>query len=324
MTETPADNLSQRLARSLREDIVKGGRSALRLLAMILPVSLLVTLFDWSGGLAVVAGWVGPTFRYFGLPGEASLAFITGGFINLYAGIAAMSAMTLTARQLTILAVMCLISHNLPVEVVVQHKAGSSGPRLLVLRLLASVLAGIVLNLVLPAGPSEPVTAGVLAAGTPTFAEMMRHWVRDAGRLSVKVILIIVGLMLLLRVLTECGVIRWLSRPLAPILWLLGLPRSTAFLWIVANTLGLAYGAGIILEEVRTGVLNKRDVDLLNHSIAVCHSLLEDTLLFVVIGAWTFWLIVPRLLLAAIAVWLRRLELQCRGEARTAPRGLEP
>jgi hypothetical protein len=40
--------------------------------------------------------------------------------------------------------------------------------------------------------------------------------------------------------------------------------------------------------------------------MAVCHSLLEDTLLFYVIGAWVLWITVPRLVLAALVVWAYR------------------
>jgi spore maturation protein SpmB len=305
-------SVTERLRACLAEGVAKGARSGVRLLAIMLPVSFLVMLLDWSGALRWSAQWVAPLFSRIGLPGEAALAFITAAFINLYAGIAAMSAMTLTARQLTILAVICLISHNLPVEVAIQHKAGSSGPRLLFTRLLASAAAGFVLNRIMPAGPSEPLT--FLASGPPTF----RLWLLSTGHLAVKVMLIIVGLMVLLRLLTEFGLIRRMTRPLLPLLRLLGLPPGAAFLWIVANTLGLAYGAGVILEEVRTGAISKRDVDLLNHSIAVCHSLLEDTLLFVVLGAWWIWIIVPRLLLAAAVVWLKRLEYYRRGPVVTS------
>jgi spore maturation protein SpmB len=112
--------------------------------------------------------------------------------------------------------------------------------------------------------------------------------------------------MVLQRILREFGLIRLLSYVLFPVLWLLGLPRRTAFLWIVANVLGLAFGAAVILEEAESGALDKDDAQLLNRSIAVCHSLLEDTLLFVAIGAWAVWITLPRLALAAAVVWMYR------------------
>jgi len=121
------------------------------------------------------------------------------------------------------------------------------------------------------------------------------------------VIFLVVGLMILQRLIREFGVAGLLARALYPLLWLLGLPRSTAFLWITANTLGLAYGGAVLIEESRSGALARRDVELLNRSIAVCHSLLEDTILFVAIGAGALWITLPRLVLAAAAVWGYRL-----------------
>lgn len=133
--------------------------------------------------------------------------------------------------------------------------------------------------------------------------------------------MLVMGLMVLQKVMEEFGVVGWLSRTLWPALWLLGLPRGTAFLWITANTLGLAYGGAVLLEETRAGKLPKEDVDLLNRSIAVCHSLLEDTLLFVAIGAWALWITLPRLALAAAAAWgyraWRRLRPAPAGPAGT-------
>jgi hypothetical protein len=122
-----------------------------------------------------------------------------------------------------------------------------------------------------------------------------------------KIAVIVVSLTVAQKVLDEMGAIRFLSRVLYPLMWALGLSRKVAFLWLVANTLGLAYGGGIIVEEARTGRLSKSDVNALNISVALCHSLLEDTILFVAVGAFALWITVPRLVMAAAAVWIFRL-----------------
>jgi spore maturation protein SpmB len=135
------------------------------------------------------------------------------------------------------------------------------------------------------------------------LAELLGGWAVRSAWLTGKVIVLVMGLMVLQRLLRAFGLIRPLSYVLWPVLWLLGLPRRAAFLWIVANVLGLAYGAAVIIEEHQGGSLDDRDAQLLNRSIAVCHSLLEDTLLFVAIGAWAAWITMPRLIMAAAVVW---------------------
>ena len=73
------------------------------------------------------------------------------------------------------------------------------------------------------------------------------------------------------------------------------------------NTLGLAYGSAVLVDYARQGKLTGTEADLLNYHLAISHSQLEDPLLFAVLGLPVVWLIVPRILLAFIVVWLKRL-----------------
>ena len=115
--------------------------------------------------------------------------------------------------------------------------------------------------------------------------------------------------MILQRILKEFGIIQILSTIFKPLLKVMGLPESTSFLWIVANTLGLAYGSAVMVEEVEAGKLSRTDADLLNFHIAISHSNLEDLLLFAAIGVSIWWMLIPRLFIAIAAVWGRRFAL---------------
>ena len=174
------------------------------------------------------------------------------------------------------------------------------------LRLGASLAGGVFLHLVLPAGSTAGAVAAAEAAAPATLGSALAEWASRTGWLVGEIIVLVIALMILQRLLDEFGLVKIISWLLSPVLRLVGLPRSTAFLWIVANTLGLAYGAAVILEETESGKLPPDDVQLLNRSIAVCHSLLEDSCLFVVAGAWALWITLPRVALAAAAVWAYR------------------
>lgn len=302
---TPPTPLAVRLGRCFLNGGKAGLRTTLWLLKFMIPVSAAVTLLSWTGALGWMAQWIAPAFCFFGLPGEAAIAFVTGALLNVYSGIAAMSVIPLDGRQITILALMILISHNLPIEIMVQYKTGSSGLRMLALRLGMSVAGGLLLNLLLPAG-GEAHAQAAAAAPTADALAVLIGWLISTGWLILKIALFATGVMVLQRILDEFGLMPWLARVLAPPLALLGLPRSTVFLWIVANTLGLAYGAGVIVEETKLGKCTREETEILNHSIAVCHSLLEDSLLFIAVGAWPLWITLPRLLLASAAVWAYR------------------
>jgi hypothetical protein len=286
------------------------------LLMIMVPVSLGVRILAWSGGLELLAQPLDPVFTWVGLPGETVVAFLTGISLNIYSAIAALGSIHLTDRQMTIFAVMVLTSHNFPIEVTVQHKTGTAAWRTIGLRLTSSLIAGLVLNLILPQS-DVPARLQAVATSATHLSAVLKNWAIDTAWLSGKVIAIVMGLMVLQRTLREFGIIGLLSRVLFPVLWLLGLPRRMAFLWIVANVLGLAYGSAVILEESRSGALDWEDAQLLNRSMAVCHSLLEDTLLFVAISAWALWITLPRLVMAAAVVWMYRLSRLVLAQART-------
>jgi len=56
--------------------------------------------------------------------------------------------------------------------------------------------------------------------------------------------------------------------------------------------------------------MKPQEADLFNHHAAVCHSLLEDSALFLAIGVPLFWITAPRLVAALIVVWFERLRRQ--------------
>jgi hypothetical protein len=75
---------------------------------------------------------------------------------------------------------------------------------------------------------------------------------------------------------------------------------------LVANIVGLTYGSAIIIEQVQEGKIDVKDVRNLNNHLAISHSLLEDTAIWVVVGVPLFWVTVPRVALAIVVVWVVR------------------
>ncbi len=276
------------------------------ILKIMLPVSFGVLLLSWFGILPFLAALAEPLFTGVGLPGEAALVFLTSICTNLYTVIALVATLDFSVREGVILAVMCLISHNFIIESAVQKKTGSSILRMVVLRLTGSALTAAGLHLLLPEFPER--LSGIAAVSVPGFRELLTDWVIDSFFLTVKIVCIITGLMVLQRLLEEFGVLKRLSRLLRPLMKLFGLPASSSFLWIVGNTVGLAYGSAIMMDYAEQGEMKPREADLLNHHLAISHSQLEDPLLFMAIGLPVWWLILPRLMLAVPAVWERRLE----------------
>jgi spore maturation protein SpmB len=251
--------------------------------------------------------WLEPLFSIIGLPGETAIVFITSIFCPLYAPIALISSMALGVREATILALMCLVSHNLIVESSVQSKTGSNFWEITILRLIMSFVIAFSLNRIMPHTGWGTVGVTVSAATENSLWDVFALWFISSMKVVITILLIVTALMILHYLLEEFRLMKGLSAVFAPLMKLLGLPRDTAFLWLVGNVIGLAYGGAIMVEQVEQKKLSYKNGNLLNYHLAVNHSMLEDTVIFVAIGIPAFWILIPRLIFAGTAVWLRRL-----------------
>jgi spore maturation protein SpmB len=300
--------IGSRLKQCLLAALPKGMKTSWWLLKITIPVSFGVLLFDYYGVLDLMAIYTGPVFKLVGLPGVSAIVLITSIFTNIYSVVAVLSTLNLPLRDGMIIATMCLVSHGFIIETAVLHKTGSSGVRMIILRLAASFVIGFMLNLLLPGNSSlVQVTQERVHIG---LNGVLLSWIHSISVTTLKIIILVNVLLFIQQVLEEFGLIKWLEKPLAPLLRLMGLPQKTTFSWIVANLIGLAYGSAIMINLVEEGKMKREDADLLNHHIAVSHSQLEDPLLFLTLGYAIHWLMWPRVIVAIIVVWLRRFELR--------------
>lgn len=151
---------------------------------------------------------------------------------------------------------MILAAHNMITETAVQKKTGSSAVRMVLVRTISSLIIGYTLNLIIPGGGKMAVIEAT--ATDLTLIEMLEVWFFKTLKLVVMMSVLIFTLSIIQRLLAEFGVIRWLSKFMRPVMAFFGLPAKTAFLWIVANTLGLAYGAAVMIDETESGKITKK------------------------------------------------------------------
>jgi hypothetical protein len=297
-----------RFKKSVLSALPKGMKTAWWLIKITVPVSLGVLLLDYYGALDVMAKYTGPLFRFMGLPGVSAIVLITGIFTNVYSVVAVLTTLHLPVREGMIIGTMCLVSHGFLIETAVLKKTGSSVIRMLLLRMISSFVIGFWLNQMIPGVPDISFISPNRSHGELT--EVLINWLRTISATTLKIIILVNLLLILQKVMEDFGLIKWLEKPLSQILKLMGLPEKTTFSWIVANAIGLAYGSAIMINMVEEGKMKKNEADLLNHHIAVSHSQLEDPLLFLTLGYTIHWMMWPRVIIAIIAVWIRKAELR--------------
>lgn len=301
----------QRIAACVREVLPSTTKTCIWIIKITVAVSFAMMLLKYFQILPWISDAVSPVFRIFGLPGSAALAYVSGYFVNVYSCIAVMTTLELDWRALTILCTMVMCSHSMVLETAVLRKTGASGIRMVIVRTLSAFLLGIVLNRILPGTPDLSAGAALAAERGP-FLQALWAWLLSALKLVLMMVVIIYTLNILQRLLREFGAMEKIARLFRPLMGLFGLPSNTVFLWIVANIIGLGYGAAAMLDEMERGGISRRDVLLLDSHICVSHSNLEDLLLLTACGASWWIMLLIRWAMSIVLVWEQRLEFYIR------------
>ncbi|MCQ2066411.1 MAG: hypothetical protein MJY65_01975 [Bacteroidaceae bacterium] len=304
---------TERIRRVFRDATPRALRTIWWIFKITAGVSFAMFLLKYTGILTWVGTAVSPVFNLFGLPGDAALAYVSGYFINVYSCVAVVSTLELSARELTIIGTMTLAAHSMVLECAVQHKTGSPVAYIVILRTLASLALGLLLNLILPGRPDYSDISALSLGDVPffmiqgDFGVLFMSWLVGLARLTVWMVCLIFLLNILQRILYEYGVMKIIAKVFSPLLWVFGLDPSTSFMWIVANVAGLSYGSAAMLDEMQRGGVRPFDLILLNTHIGISHSNLEDLLLMSALGGVWYVMLLSRWAMAAVLVWSVRL-----------------
>jgi len=115
----------------------------------------------------------------------------------------------------------------------------------------------------------------------------------------------VTALIILLDILKRIGVIEKFNNWLAPVLRILGIGKEVIPLTVVGMTLGIAYGGALMVNEINQNKdIKKRDVLYALVLMAICHSIIEDSLLLMSIGAHYSGVFIFRIGFALIVTYL--------------------
>jgi hypothetical protein len=294
----------QQIALELLRDAL---RTSAELFKIIIPISILTRFLQQWGVIDQLGVLLGPVMELVGLPGQIGLVWATAMLTNLYGGMVVFASLApglgLTVAQVTVLTTMMLVAHGLPVELRIAQKAGTRFRAMALIRIGGALLLGWLLyHAYQLSGTLQQANQALW--NPPAVDPAWTSWLVAELRNMAAIFLIILCLMALLRLLKKLGVSDLMTRLLEPLLTLLGMGRAAAPVTIIGMTLGLSYGGGLIIQEAKSGRLGKRDVFCSLALMGLCHSLIEDTLLMMLLGghfSGVFW---GRLLFSLLAVFL--------------------
>jgi len=265
------------------------------LFKLMIPTIIVVKILESLGFLDYFALILGPIMGWVGLPESMGIVWATTILTNIYAGMLiffyAQQGEAMTVAQVTIICILMLFAHGLPVEARIAQQAGIRLRFTLLLRVGGGLILAYILNkLYLEFDHLQEVNQ---LAWQPEPADT-GLWAWTVGQLeSLLMIQVIIAFLLTaLKILKIIGIETLMGHLLSTLLKVLGISRQATTITIVGFTLGLSFGGGLLINEARKGHVSRRDIFASMSLLALCHSMIEDTLLMLLLGAdfaGVFW-----------------------------------
>ncbi|WP_323687699.1 nucleoside recognition domain-containing protein [Rhizobium sp. AN88] len=285
------------------------------LVRITVPIAILTELLSRMGAIEAVAPVFAPVMNLIGLPPELGLAWLTGMLVGIWGAVPLVFTLvpvsSLSVADVTVFSALILFAHGLPIEQKIIEKAGPGVIATTLLRIGGGLLYAFLLHhfLEVTGWLSAPVNPVWTAMGaTPGWADYF--WGLGETMLSMLVILLVLSFGL--EILRLTGVLALMMKALSPVLRLAGIRGEAEHLTAIGLFLGISYGAGLLIREAQSGAISPRQVFLSCVFMGFAHSVIEDTIVVMSLGADVYGVLVGRLVFAivataAIAALLHRL-----------------
>jgi hypothetical protein len=280
---------------SLKNTLKDAISSAWLVMRLIIPLYVLADILLYLNVLQNISFIFEPITNLINLPKGAALGIAAGMLFNLYAGIAFLAPLGLDGYQWSIVATFLGVAHSMPIENSVMKKLGIPHTYSLVLRVSMAFLAVFIIQLL----PESLFTHTIYNDIMPdkerysSFLNMLKNSLYLAMILTIKVIFLVSSIIFFMAYLKST---KWMQRYQQK--------TNSLFSIMAGLILGITYGAGILLHEAKTGTLSHKEIFYIATFLMICHSIIEDVLLFVIFGANGWIVATIRLIMALIFSYL--------------------
>lgn len=275
------------------------------LLKILVPAVIVVKLMQQAGVIDLLSDALAPLMAVIGLPSVLSLVWATTLFTNILTGMVVFFNVAanepMTVAQATTLGVLLLLSHSIPVEGAIAKRLGYPWWLTIVLRVGGGFLLAWLMHLFYSASGTLQEQA-VLVWQPQQSGDQWFDWVTSQVQMLLSVFLIILCLVTLLKIIAYIGVEKILHKIMRPMLKLAGVKESAGNSIIVGLTLGLTFGAGLLIRDVDSGRLDSEDMLVVMSFLAICHGLIDDTIVVMLFGAHLSGIIFARIAFALLVV----------------------
>ncbi|MFP4392229.1 MAG: hypothetical protein ACOC43_03430 [Desulfohalobiaceae bacterium] len=281
---------------------------SLILFKIMIPILILVRLLQELGWIAYLALPLEPLMGLVGLPSEMGLVWATALVNNIYGGAVVFLSLapehSLSVAQVTVLCTLILVAHALPVEVKIAQEAGTRFIFQALMRICGALILGFILHAVYSLTGWLQQESALFWQGGINPRPGLGQWALEQLRNLGFIFCIILALIALMRILNRLRITELLVWLLKPLLRFLGIGKEAAPLTIVGMTMGLTYGGGLIIHEAKSGRVQPKDVFASLSLMGLTHSLIEDTLLMLMLGGHLSGILFARLIFSLLLIAL--------------------
>ena len=277
------------------------------LLKVMLPALVAVKIAQTFGLVDSLGILLSPVMALLGLPAVLGIVWATALATNLFTALVVFFQMagelSLTVEQVSVLGIILLLAHSLPVEGAVAKRAGIPWWTTITLRVGGAIVLGTAMHNAYSALDIYQMPAQFHWQPAQVDDTLLSWLVSQLYTLAIALV-IITALITLMRILKALGIERLLHLMLAPFLRTLGIGKAATNVTVIGATLGLSYGAGLLIRDIDAGAMSRRDAYLSICFIGLAHSLIEDTLLILALGADLSSILWVRLAFAFVVIAL--------------------
>lgn len=137
-----------------------------------------------------------------------------------------------------------------------------------------------------------------------TIQTALREYASGLFSLAWKMLLILVAIFILLEIVKRLRLLEKSLKGLNKVTRFMGFNEQSGLPLLAGVVFGIVFGGGVIAGSVAEQKLVPKQVFLVSIFLAMCHGIIEDTGLMIVLGANVFWITVPRLILGVVVTWL--------------------
>ena len=270
---------------------------------ILIPFVFIIKILEISGAIEFTAKILEPLMSLVGLTPELGLVFVTAFLINIYAALVLfvniLPGLDVSVAEITILTTMILVAHNLPIECTICKAAGISVIYTASLRLISAFVLGFILKLIY-------FNFGFLTETFQTFftvkppPENNWYWFLDQFTTLVYIFFLVCLMATVLEILKIIGVEKLFEKVFMPPLRLFGIQKEAMNIIIVGMFIGIQFGGGMLIKEVKKGTIDKQSIFLSVSLLNLLHAMIEDTILMALVGGHISGILIARVIFSLV------------------------